>query len=141
MSRFGLRLAGLVVFACAVAAIAASAASSSSRSPRTTPPAERILNLIDRVQLARVKHVVVVYEEVVAGRVRQGVPAFVATLALVVPLTIVFARGFASVFEIPFRQHRSGRVCGARELSRERSHPADSGTSSVCAPLRAFVTR
>jgi peptidoglycan/LPS O-acetylase OafA/YrhL len=49
--------------------------------------------------------VVVVYEEVVAGRVREGVPAFVALLALAVPLTIVFARVFASVFEIPFRQH------------------------------------
>ena len=36
--------------------------------------------------------VVVVYETIVAGRVGQGVPAFVVTLALVVPLTIVFAR-------------------------------------------------
>jgi peptidoglycan/LPS O-acetylase OafA/YrhL len=51
--------------------------------------------------------VVVVYEEVVAGRVRQGVPAFLLSLALVVPLTIVFARVFASVFEIPFTRHRS----------------------------------
>jgi peptidoglycan/LPS O-acetylase OafA/YrhL len=51
--------------------------------------------------------VVVVYERIVAGRVRQGVPAFVVSLALVVPLTIVFARVFASVFETPFRQNRS----------------------------------
>lgn len=51
--------------------------------------------------------VVVVYELIVAGRVRQGVPAFLVSLVLVVPLTIVFARVFASVFEIPFRQHRS----------------------------------
>jgi peptidoglycan/LPS O-acetylase OafA/YrhL len=43
--------------------------------------------------------VIVVYEKVVAGRVRQGVPAFVVSLALVVPLTVVFARVFASVFE------------------------------------------
>jgi peptidoglycan/LPS O-acetylase OafA/YrhL len=48
--------------------------------------------------------VVVVYEQLVAGRIRQGVPAFVVTLALAVPLTIVFARVFASVFETPFRQ-------------------------------------
>ena len=48
--------------------------------------------------------VVVVYELIVAGRVRQGVPAFVVTLALVVPLTIVFARAFASIFETPFWQ-------------------------------------
>ena len=51
--------------------------------------------------------VVVVYEKIVAGRVRQGVPAFVVSLALVVPLTIVFARAFASVFETPFRRSRS----------------------------------
>jgi peptidoglycan/LPS O-acetylase OafA/YrhL len=51
--------------------------------------------------------VVVVYEKLVAGRVRQGVPAFLVTLALVLPLTIVFARVFAAVFETPFRQHRS----------------------------------
>ena len=51
--------------------------------------------------------VVVVYEKIVAGRVRQGVPAFVVSLALVLPLTIVFARVFASVFEIPFRRSRS----------------------------------
>jgi len=51
--------------------------------------------------------VVVVYELVVAGRVRQGAPAFLVTLAVVLPLTIVFARGFAAVFETPFRRHRS----------------------------------
>jgi peptidoglycan/LPS O-acetylase OafA/YrhL len=51
--------------------------------------------------------VVVVYDEVVAGRVHQGVPAFLVSFALAVPLTIVFARLFAAVFEIPFRQHRS----------------------------------
>lgn len=50
--------------------------------------------------------VVVVYEQVVAGRFRHGVTAFVVSLALVVPLTIVFARLFASVFEIPFQRHR-----------------------------------
>jgi peptidoglycan/LPS O-acetylase OafA/YrhL len=51
--------------------------------------------------------VVVVYEKLVAGRVPQGVPAFVVSLALVVPLTIAFARLFASVFETPFLHHRS----------------------------------
>jgi peptidoglycan/LPS O-acetylase OafA/YrhL len=45
--------------------------------------------------------VVVVYEEIVAGRFHQGVPAFLVTLALALPLTILFARAFASVFETP----------------------------------------
>jgi peptidoglycan/LPS O-acetylase OafA/YrhL len=50
--------------------------------------------------------VVIVYERIVAGRVSQGVPAFVVTLAIALPLTIVFARLFASVFETPFlRRH------------------------------------
>ena len=49
---------------------------------------------------------------IVAGRVRQGVPAFVVSLALVVPLTIVFARVFASVFETPF-WHRSRPIRAA----------------------------
>jgi peptidoglycan/LPS O-acetylase OafA/YrhL len=51
--------------------------------------------------------VIVVYETIVRGRVHQGVPAFVVTLALVLPLTIAFARIFASVFETPFRQRRN----------------------------------
>jgi peptidoglycan/LPS O-acetylase OafA/YrhL len=51
--------------------------------------------------------VVIVYEKIVAGRFRQGVPAFLVSLALVVPLTIAFARVFATVFETPFQRHRS----------------------------------
>jgi peptidoglycan/LPS O-acetylase OafA/YrhL len=56
--------------------------------------------------------VVVLYEKIVAGRVRQGVPAFVVSLALVLPLTIAFARVFASVFEAPFRRRRSRSTPG-----------------------------
>ena len=50
--------------------------------------------------------VAVVYEEIVAGRVHQGVPAFLVTLALALPLTILFARVFASVFEAPLLRER-----------------------------------
>jgi peptidoglycan/LPS O-acetylase OafA/YrhL len=46
--------------------------------------------------------VVVVYEKIVTGRVGQGVPAFLVSIALVLPLTVVFAQVFARVFE---RQH------------------------------------
>jgi peptidoglycan/LPS O-acetylase OafA/YrhL len=56
--------------------------------------------------------VVVVYERVVAGRVSPGVPAFLVSLALVLPVTIVFARAFSTVFERPFlrRTARAGRA-------------------------------
>jgi peptidoglycan/LPS O-acetylase OafA/YrhL len=51
--------------------------------------------------------VIAVYYGIVRGRVRQGVPVFLVMVAIVVPLTIVFARLFAAVFEIPFRKYRS----------------------------------
>jgi hypothetical protein len=54
-----------------------------------------------------VSAVVAPYEKVVAGRVSQGVPAFLVALALALPLTIVVARVFAAVFEPPFLRHRS----------------------------------
>jgi peptidoglycan/LPS O-acetylase OafA/YrhL len=50
--------------------------------------------------------VVVLYEKVVAGRVGHGGPSFLLALALIVPATVVFARGFAAVFELPFQRHR-----------------------------------
>ena len=62
--------------------------------------------------------VVIVYDRIVAGRVHQGVPAFLVSLALVLPLTIVFARVFASVFETPFRQRRSSSGTARRRLPR-----------------------
>ena len=66
--------------------------------------------------------VVVVYEEVVAGRVRQGVPAFLVTVLLAVPLTVVFARLFASIFEARFR-HGRGAVRFARRRPRAAEVP------------------
>jgi peptidoglycan/LPS O-acetylase OafA/YrhL len=68
--------------------------------------------------------VAAVYEEIVAGRVRQGVPAFVVTLALALPLTILFARVFASVFETPFRRRRGWSWAARREQPRAEGAPA-----------------
>jgi peptidoglycan/LPS O-acetylase OafA/YrhL len=66
--------------------------------------------------------VVVVYEKIVAGRVPRGVPAFLVSVALVVPLTILFARVFASVFETPFRRDR--RWFGAARRHHSGAAPA-----------------
>jgi peptidoglycan/LPS O-acetylase OafA/YrhL len=68
--------------------------------------------------------VIVVYEKVVAGRVRQGVPAFLVTLALVLPLTILFARFFSSVFEPPFRRRPRWRAPAFRPHLLTRRAPA-----------------
>ena len=67
--------------------------------------------------------VVIVYEKIVAGRVRQGVPAFVVSLAVVLPLTIAFARIFASIFETPFREHHSSSGAPRRQLPRPAGAP------------------
>jgi peptidoglycan/LPS O-acetylase OafA/YrhL len=51
--------------------------------------------------------VVVIYDRLVAGRVSQGVPAFLVMVAVAVPVTIAVARVFAALFEKPFLRARS----------------------------------
>ena len=65
--------------------------------------------------------VVVICDKLVVGRVRQGVPAFVLSLALVVPLTIAFARVFASVFETPSDRCAQARTRRARAIAAGRA--------------------
>jgi peptidoglycan/LPS O-acetylase OafA/YrhL len=50
--------------------------------------------------------VVLVNDWFIAGRFRQGVPSFLVSVAIVVPVTILFARGFAALFELPFVRQR-----------------------------------
>jgi len=76
--------------------------------------------------------VVVVCEKIVAGRVPRGVPTFLVSLLLVVPLTIAFARVFAAVFETPFRRDRAA---ASRALP-SRSPPDPAMTSSALASAR-----
>ena len=64
--------------------------------------------------------VAIVCERIVAGRVPEGVPVFLVSLALVLPLTIVFARGFAAVFETPFLRRQHGRGSPGRSPPRSR---------------------
>ena len=68
--------------------------------------------------------VVVVCEVVVGHRVAQGVPAFLVSLALAVPVTIAFARVFASVFEPPFRRLRGRSRAPRRPLAPVGRAPA-----------------
>jgi peptidoglycan/LPS O-acetylase OafA/YrhL len=51
--------------------------------------------------------VVAIYELVVSPHVAHGVPALLVTLAIAVPVSVITARLFAAVFEIPFQRHRS----------------------------------
>lgn len=66
--------------------------------------------------------VVVVCERLVAGRVPRGVPSFLVSLAIVLPLTVVFARVFAAAFETPFLRRRP--VVARRRAPRAQRVPA-----------------
>jgi peptidoglycan/LPS O-acetylase OafA/YrhL len=80
--------------------------------------------------------VVIVYEKLVAGRVGRGVPAFLVSLALVLPLTIVFARVFASLFETPFRRSRGRAPVSDPPASSRRRRGSDRGTRPSARPAR-----
>jgi peptidoglycan/LPS O-acetylase OafA/YrhL len=108
--------------ACLLAALATGHAAPLRRVLDTRPI--RTLGLSSySLYLTHAPIVVIVYEGIVAGRVAQGVPAFVVTLVLALPLTIVFARIFASVFEIPFRQHRRSTAAARPQLPRAEVAP------------------
>jgi peptidoglycan/LPS O-acetylase OafA/YrhL len=68
--------------------------------------------------------VAIVCERIVAGRVGSGVPFFLVSLALVLPLTIGFARAFAAVFEIPFQRPRASTGTRAQPVPRAQGAPA-----------------
>jgi peptidoglycan/LPS O-acetylase OafA/YrhL len=68
--------------------------------------------------------VAIVCGPIVGGRVATGVPAFLVSLALVLPLTIVFARIFAAVFEIPFQRPRRAAGEARRHRARPQGAPA-----------------
>jgi peptidoglycan/LPS O-acetylase OafA/YrhL len=50
--------------------------------------------------------VIAVSYGLVRGRVSPGTPTFFVLVAILLPMTLCFARMFAAVFEIPFQRHR-----------------------------------
>ena len=73
--------------------------------------------------------VVAVNEFVLAGRIRQGVPSFLVSVAILVPGTILFARLFATWFELPFQRYRGWDALRAA-MHRPRA-------SAGCSPVDA----
>jgi peptidoglycan/LPS O-acetylase OafA/YrhL len=68
--------------------------------------------------------VIAVSYGIVAGRVPPGVPSFFVLAAILIPLTVTFARLFAAVFEIPFQRHRGWhalRTAAAESWNRPHS--------------------
>jgi peptidoglycan/LPS O-acetylase OafA/YrhL len=62
---------------------------------------------------------------VVAPHVEPGLPALWVTVALAAPLSVVTARLFAAVFEIPFQRHRSWSALRAAARRRLVDEPQD----------------
>jgi peptidoglycan/LPS O-acetylase OafA/YrhL len=99
--------------ACLIAALAVNRPTSLVRALDVRPL--RSLGLFSySLYLTHAPIVVVLYEKVVAGRVRQGAPSFLLAVAVVVPATLVFARLFAAVFETPFVSQRGRPALWAR---------------------------
>jgi peptidoglycan/LPS O-acetylase OafA/YrhL len=94
----------------------------------TSRPA-RLLHLLDTrpvrslggfsysLYLTHAPIVAIVCERILAGRIQAGVPFFLVSLAIVLPLTIGFASGFSTLFEARFRQRRKSSA-GARPVPR-----------------------
>jgi len=72
--------------------------------------------------------VIAVSYGLVLGRVAAGTPAFFVLAAILLPVTVCFARLFAAVFELPFQRHRGWgalrRAMSARLRQPRRTGPA-----------------
>jgi peptidoglycan/LPS O-acetylase OafA/YrhL len=87
-------------------------------------PLRRLGSCSYSLYLTHAPIVAVVCERVVAGRVATGAPAFLVSLALVLPLTIGFAWGFAAVFERSFRGEPGTSRATRRPHPRAQGVPA-----------------
>jgi peptidoglycan/LPS O-acetylase OafA/YrhL len=71
--------------------------------------------------------VIAVSYGLVLGRVATGTPAFFVLAAILLPVTVCFARLFAAVFEFPFQRHRGWsallHVISARLRQLRRARP------------------
>ena len=73
--------------------------------------------------------VIAVSYGLVRGRVTSGTPMFFVLVAILLPITVCFARMFAAVFELPFQRHRGwiplrqAMAARLRQLRPEESAP------------------
>ncbi len=96
-----------------------------------TRPLQRLGACSYSLYLTHSPIVVTVHHALRGAGLGPGMPMFLLTLGLAVPLSVVFAMSFASLFEIPFQRHRSWAawrdVVSARAAER-RSRRTDAGS-------------
>src|SRR5262249_11264919 len=85
--------------------------------------------------LTHVPIVIAVSYGLVLGRVAAGTPTFFVLAAILLPVTLIFARLFATVFELPFQRHRGWialrHAMSARLRQLGRTWPAAGGGARV----------
>jgi peptidoglycan/LPS O-acetylase OafA/YrhL len=67
-------------------------------------PLRRLGSFSYSLYLTHAPIIIAVYYGLMTGRVRPGVPMFLVLCATALPLTVLFARLFAQVFELPFQR-------------------------------------
>jgi len=72
-----------------------------------TTPLQRLGACSYSLYLTHAPIVVMVNHAVRELDVGPGMPTFLVTLGVAVPIAVIFAWSFASLFEIPFQRHRS----------------------------------
>ena len=127
LNLFWLDLAWAPAIGCFLAAIAIS---------RPRPVVRFLDSLLPRslgsysysLYLTHMPIVIAVSYGLVLGRVATGTPAFFVLAAILLPVTVCFARLFAAVFELPFQRHRGWIVLrqamSARLWQLRRTGPA-----------------
>jgi len=127
LNLFWLDLAWAPAVGCFLAAIATS---------RPRPVVRFLDSLLPRslgscsysLYLTHMPIVIAVSYGLVLGRVATGTPTFFVLAAILLPVTVCFARLFAAVFELPFQRHRGWIVLrqamSARLWQLRRTGPA-----------------
>lgn len=96
-------------------AIAGVASDRRGRLTRTlhSAPVRRLGSFSYSLYLVHAPIVVALYAEFVGPALGHGLAAFAVMVAVVIPITVIAAWGFATVFELPFTRHRSWRALRA----------------------------
>ena len=82
--------------------------------------------------------VIAVSYGLVLGRVAPGTPTFLVLAAILLPVTVLFARLFAAVFELPFQRHPGWGALVTAVRLRARAHRPPPGVEPP-APDAAFA--
>lgn len=102
---FWLDLASAPAIGCLLAALATSGARPLVR-VLDTAPLRGLGSFSYSLYLTHLPIVIAVAYGLVLPRVPAGADTFGVLVAILVPTTLLFARGFAAVFELPFQRHR-----------------------------------